>query len=422
MRRPPRAHPFRALAAPNFRLFFAGQGLSLIGTWLQQVALSWLVYRLTGSALLLGLTAFLGNIAIFLLGPVAGVFTDRVDKRRAVLCLQAAMAVQAALLAALTAFDLIAVWHILLLAACLGVMSAFDLPLRQALMVHLVEDRSLLSNGIALNSLLVNSARVIGPAIAGLVVAWVGEAWCFALNATSFIAVIFALAAMKWTKPPPPAARHGWWGSFKEGAAYAFGFAPIRAALFLLAGLAYCVAPYTTLMPVFAKDVFGGGPHTLGSLLSAAGAGALAGTLYLAGRSSTRHLDVVIVRAVFAAALGLLLFAFCPWYLLALPLLFIAGGGVIIAAAAINTIVQTVVEDDKRGRVMSYYTMAFVGVAPIGSLVAGAVARAWSASWAIAINGVLCFLLAWWFGAQLPRLRAAIRPAYERLGLVPGKR
>jgi len=422
MRGKPRAHPFRALAVPNFRLFFAGQGLSMIGTWLQQVALSWLVYRLTGSALLLGLTAFLGNIAIFLLGPIAGVLTDRVDKRRAVLWLQSAMAVQATLLATLTALDLIAVWHILLLAACLGVMSAFDLPLRQALMVHLVEDRALLSNGIALNSLLVNGARVIGPALAGMVVAWVGEAWCFALNAASFIAVIFALLSMKWTTPPPPAARQGWWGSFREGAAYAFGFAPIRAALFLLAGLAYCIAPYTTLMPVFAKDVFGGGPHTLGSLLSAAGAGALTGTLYLAGRGSTRHLDLVIVRAAFAAGLGLLLFAFCPWYALALPLLFITGGGVIVAAAATNTIVQTVVDDDKRGRVMSYYTMAFVGVAPIGSLAAGAVARALSASWALAINGVLCLLLAAWFRAEMPRLREVIRPSYERLGLVRGRR
>ncbi|CAG0974084.1 hypothetical protein BURK2_01464 [Burkholderiales bacterium] len=421
MRPVARAHPFRALAAPNFRLFFAGQGLSMIGTWLQQVALSWLVYRLTGSALLLGLTSFAGNIAILALGPLAGVLTDRVDKRRAVLWLQAAMTLQAATLAALTALDLIAVWHILALAACLGVLSAFDLPLRQALMVNLVEDRALLGNGIALNSLLVNSARVIGPALAGLLLALAGEAWCFALNAASFIAVIFALLAMRWTVPPPAPKGHGWWASWREGAAYAFGYAPIRVSLMLLAGLAFCIAPYTTLMPVFAKDVFGGGPHTLGSLLSAAGAGALTGTLYLASRGSTRHLDLVIARAALASALGLLLFALCPWYALALPLLFVTGGGVIVAAAATNTIVQTVVDDDKRGRVMSYYTMAFVGMAPVGSLVAGALAKAIGASWALAINALLCAGVALWFRAQLPQLRQAIRPAYERLGVIRRK-
>ncbi len=418
MRQSARAHPFRALAVPNFRLFFAGQGLSMIGTWLQQVALSWLVYRLTGSALLLGLTSFAGNIAILLLGPIAGVLTDRVDRRRAVIWLQSAMALQAYTLAILTALDLIAVWHILALAACLGVLSAFDLPLRQALMVHLVEDRALLGNGIALNSLLVNGARVIGPALAGFLVALVGEAWCFALNAASFIAVIFALLAMRWTVAPPELKARGWWASWREGAAYAFGYAPIRTALFLLAGLAFCIAPYTTLMPVFAKDVFGGGPHTLGSLLAAAGAGALAGTMYLASRGNTRHLDLVIARAALASAIGLLLFALCPWYVLALPLLFITGGGVIVAAAATNTIVQTVVDDDKRGRVMSYYTMAFVGMAPLGSLVAGVVAGAMGAPWALAINGLLCAALALWFRAQLPRLRAAIRPAYEKLGVI----
>lgn len=391
----------------------------MVGTWLQQVALSWLVYRLTGSALLLGLTSFAGNIAILVLGPVAGVLTDRVDKRRAVLWLQAAMALQAVTLATLTALDAIAVWHILMLAACLGVLSAFDLPLRQALMVNLVEDRALLGNGIALNSLLVNSARVIGPALAGMLVALVGEAWCFALNAASFVAVIFALLAMRWNLPPLAPTTHGWWASWREGAVYAFGYAPIRVALFLLAGLAYCIAPYTTLMPVFAKDVFGGGAHTLGSLLSAAGAGAFTGTLYLASRGSTHHLDRVIARAVLAAGCGLLLFALCPWYAMALPLLFVTGGGVIVAAAATNTIVQTVVDDDKRGRVMSYYTMAFVGMAPVGSLVAGAVAKEIGAPWALAINAVLCLILALWFRAQLPSLRQAIRPAYERLGLLP---
>src|SRR5437870_3610063 len=296
---------FRALRHRNFRLFFIGQGLSLIGTWLQQVAMGWLTYRLTGSALLLGVVAFCANLGILLFSNVAGVLADRIDRRRGLIVIQSLMLTQAIVLATLTALGAIEPWHLIVLALWLGTCSAFDVPLRQATYVHFVADRADLPNAIALNSFLVNAARAVGPAIAGMLIALTSEAVCFALNALSFVAVIVALAMMRWSSERHARSSASWWSSWIEGAHYAGGFAPARVLLTLVAALAWTITPYTSLMPVYAKDIYGGGPHTLGWLLSAAGCGALLSTAYLASRVSVRGLGRVIVAAGATASLAL---------------------------------------------------------------------------------------------------------------------
>ncbi|HET9047091.1 MAG TPA: MFS transporter, partial [Casimicrobiaceae bacterium] len=274
-----RFRTFRALRHRNFRLFFIGQGLSNVGTWLQQVAMGWLTYRLSGSAWLLGVVAFSANAGMLVFGTWAGVLADRVHRRRALYLTQSLMLLQAVVLATLTALGYIQVWHLIALALFLGIVSSFDIPVRQSLYVYLIDDRADLPNAIALNSFLVNAARVIGPALAGVLLAIVSEAACFALNALSFAAVIIAVARMKFPREPGAAARaSGWWSSWLEGFRYASRHPPARALLALVAALAWTITPYSSLMPIYAKDVYGGGPHTLGFLLAAAGAGALGST------------------------------------------------------------------------------------------------------------------------------------------------
>jgi predicted MFS family arabinose efflux permease len=400
------ARTFRALRHRNYRLFFTGQGLSLIGTWLQQVAMGWLTYRLTGSALLLGVVAFCANIGMLAFGTLAGVLADRVHQRRALYATQSLMLTQALVLAAITAAGVVEVWHLIVLALWLGTASAFDLPLRQSAYVHLVEDRDDLPNAIALNALLVNAARVIGPALAGILLALVGEAPCFFLNALSFVAVIVAIARMDWEPRPYARGDGGWWANWAEGARYAVGFAPVRALLTLVAILAWTITPYASLMPIFAKDIFGGGPHTLGFLLASAGAGALVSTAYLASRATITGLGRVIAIAGGVSGVALATFAYVPILAPAIVLLFVSGGGVILAAAGSNTIVQTLVEDRLRGRVAGFYVMAFLGVAPVGSLAAGALAKAFGAPATLLVNGMLATAGALWFGRRLASLRA----------------
>src|SRR5256885_12842098 len=377
----------RALTHRNFRLYAMGQGVSLIGTWLQQVAMGWLAYRLSGSAWLLGLIGFCSNIAIFVLAPLAGILSDRGNKRTLITLTQAVMLGQAVLLAVLTASGLVQVWHIVALALVLGVASAFDLPLRQSLLVDLVEDKTHLPNAIALNSFMVNTARVLGPAMAGVLVAAFGEAMCFELNAASFVFVLIALWRMRWPAGQAQHAHPGFWESWREGARYAFGFLPIRVNLILLAVVAWTITPYTSLMPVFAKDVYGGDAHTLGLLLSAAGVGALAGSLYLAGRATVRGLYRVIPIAAGVGGACMFAFAWCRFLPLALVLMLFVGAGVIMAAASTNTILQTIVDPDKRGRLMSFYTMSFFGVAPFGNLAAGALVNTVGEQVTFACNG-----------------------------------
>jgi MFS family permease len=408
---------FRALRHRNYRLFFTGQGLSLMGTWLQQVAMGWLTYRLTNSAWLLGVVAFSANVGILLFSNVAGVLADRIDRRRGLLATQSLMLLQALVLAALVALGWIETWHLIVLALWLGTCSAFDLPLRQSMYVHFIADRGDLANAIALNSMLVNTARVVGPAIAGLLLAVTSEAVCFALNALSFVAVIVAIARMHWPADLRPHAATGWWASWVEGARYIRGLKPARALLAIVASLAWTISPYTSLMPVYARDIYGGGPHTLGYLLSAAGFGALVSTAYLASRATVRGLGRVIVFAAATSGAALAGFAYMRIYPLALLLMVLVGGGTILAAASANTILQTIVEDRLRGRVASFYTLAFLGVAPIGNLAAGAIAGALGTPFTFALNGLLAVAAALWYRSRLPMVREVLRPIYESLGI-----
>lgn len=417
----PLPRTFRALRHRNFRLFFIGQGLSMIGTWLQQVAMGWLVYRLTDSAWLLGVIAFCNNIGILLFGNLAGVLADRIDRRRGLLTTQSLMLIQALVLAVLVAFHWVQTWHLIALALWLGTCSAFDVPLRQSMYVHFVEDRGDLANAIALNSMLVNTARVIGPAIAGMLLALTSEAVCFALNALSFVAVIVAVMRMHWPSDNRGPATDGWWSSWIEGARYAWSLEPVRSLLGLVAALAWTIAPYSSLMPVYAKDIFGGGPHTLGYLLSAAGLGALLSTLYLARRASVRGLGMVIAVSAGISGAALALFSYMSVLSIALVLILLVGAGVILAAASCNTILQTIVEDRLRGRLASFYTLAFLGVAPLGNLAAGAIAGAIGTRFTFALNGVLAMLAAVWYYRRLPGVRRVLHPMYEELG-VPGRR
>jgi MFS family permease len=410
-------HTFRALAHRNFRLFFTGQGMSLIGTWLQQVAMGWLVYRLTNSAWLLGVVAFCANVGILLFSNVAGVLADRIDRRRGLLTTQSLMLVQAIVLAVLVAFGWIQTWHLIVLALWLGTCSAFDTPLRQSMYVHFIADRGDLGNAIALNSMLVNTARVVGPAIAGLLLAVTSEAACFALNALSFVAVIVAISKMEWPSDIRPRVASGWWASWMEGVRYAHGLKPVRALLVLVAALAWTIAPYSSLMPVYAKDIYGGGPHTLGYLLSAAGVGALVSTLHLAHRATVRGLGRVIMFAVATSGAALATFAYIRIFPLALLLMVLVGGGTILAAASTNTILQTIVADRLRGRVASFYTLAFLGVAPLGNLAAGAIAGVMGVPFTFALNGVVAVLAALWYRGKLPMVRDMLRPIYEQLGV-----
>jgi MFS family permease len=410
---------FRALAHRNFRLFFTGQGLSLIGTWLQQVAMGWLTYRLTNSAWLLGVVAFCANVGILLFSNVAGVLADRIDRRRGLLVTQSLMLTQAIVLAVLVAFGWIQTWHLVVLALWLGTCAAFDTPLRQSMYVHFIADRGDLANAIALNSMLVNTARVVGPALAGLLLALTSEAACFALNALSFVAVIIAIAKMDWPADIRPALKSGWWASWVEGVRYVRALEPVRALLALVAALAWTISPYSSLMPVYAKDIYGGGPHTLGYLLSAAGVGALASTLHLAHRATVRGLGRLIMFAVATSGVALAAFAYIRIYPLALFLLVLVGGGTILAAASANTILQTIVDDRLRGRIAAFYTLAFLGVAPLGNLAAGAIAGAFGVAFTFALNGVLAVLAALWYRGKLPMVRSGLRPIYEELGVPP---
>jgi MFS family permease len=412
---------FRALRYRNFRLFFVGQGLSVMGTWLQQVAMSWLTYRLSGSVWLLGVVAFCGSAGILLFGTFAGVVADHVHRRRALRVTQSLALLQALALAGLTWSGLIAVWHLIVLALWLGLVSAFDVPLRQSLWVHLVDDRADLPNAIALNSFLVNSARVIGPAIAGLLLAVTGETVCFALNALSFVAVIVAIGRMRWAQEPEPVPwRGGFWSKWVEGYRFVSGFAPARALLALVAVLSWTINPYASLMPVYAKNIYGGGPQTLGFLLAAAGVGALASTLYLAGRATVRGLGRVIAGAATTCGLALAAFAYLSFYPLALLLMVAVGGGVILAAASVNTILQTIVPDALRGRVAGFFTLAFLGMAPLGNLAAGALANAIGVQGTYLVNGLVATAAGLLLWRALPALRELMRPTYVRLGIIAG--
>lgn len=409
----------RALRSRNYRLFVAGQSVSLVGTWMQQVAMSWLVYRLTDSAFLLGVVGFTSQIPTFIFSPVAGVLADRMNRRRLLMITQALAMVQAALLAAAVMLGVVQVWHIVVLSLVLGMVNAFDIPIRQSFVVEMVTNREDLGNAIALNSSMVNAARLVGPTVAGLLVASVGEGICFLLNSASYLAVLLALFAMRIEprKSDGKPRRHVL-HELKEGFFYAFGFAPIRSILLLVALMSLTGMPYTVLIPVFARDVLHGGAHTFGFLMTAAGCGALAGTVYLASRDSVLGLGRVIVVSAVLFSVGVAAFALSSSIPLSLAALVVAGFGAMTLVASCNTILQTILEEDKRGRVMSFFTVSFMGMTPFGSLGAGTMSRFVGPRVTVVVGAVCCLLGALVFARNLPRIRALVRPIYARMGIV----
>jgi MFS family permease len=414
----------RALEHRNYRLFFVGQGISLIGTWMTRLATGWLVFRLSGldAAFILGLTGFAGQIPAFFLAPFAGVLVDRWNRHRLLVLTQVLSLVQSALLAAV-AFQsepgTAAIWQIIALSFCQGVINAFDMPARQAMLVEIVDQRADLPNAIALNSFLVNGARLVGPSLAGVLIALTGEAWCFVVDAVSYLAVVAALLMMRLPSRGKAAPRHSLGRQLSEGFSYAFGFQPIRGLLLLLALVSFLGMPYSTLLPLFAADVLQGGPTTLGFLTAASGVGALAGAVLLASRQSVLGLGRLIVLAALLFGLGLVRFALSRLLWLSLLMMLQTGFGMMVQMAASNTILQTIVEEDKRGRVMSYFSMAFLGVTPFGNLFAGLLAREIGPSLTVLSCGVGCMLAGLWFAWKLPSLRSLVRPIYARLGILP---
>lgn len=409
----------RALAHRNFRLFFAGQGVSLVGTWMQQVAVAWLVLQLTGDPLWLGVVAFAGQIPSLLITPLAGVLIDRWNRHRLLILTQTLAMIQAFALAGMAWFGDADVWLVAGLNLFLGVVNAFDMTGRQAFLTDMVTRRADLPNAIALNSSLVNGSRLVGPALAGVVLAWTSPAVCFLINGVSYLAVLAALLAM--TVPPRPATRERIpvLRQLREGFHYAFGFTPIRSLLLLLALLSLASTAYAVLLPVFATDVLGGDARTFGLLSAAAGLGALVAAVRLAGRASVLGLGRWITFAAGLFGAGLIAFSFSRTVWLSAPLLTVAGFGMMTQMAASNTILQTIVDEDKRGRVMSYYTMAFLGMAPLGSLLGGVLASRVGAENVVRVAGLCCIAGAVLFAVYLPRLRELIRPIYIRMGILP---
>jgi len=410
---------FRTLRYRNFRLFFAGQGISVVGTWMQQVAMGWLVYRLTSSALLLGVVGFASQIPTFVLSPFAGVIADRANRHRLLIITQTLSMVQALILAALTLTGTIQVWHIITLGFLLGCINSLDIPVRQSFLVELVEKKENLANAIALNSLMFNSARLVGPSIAGIVVAVFGEGICFLINGISFLAVIWSLALMKVLPRQPRHKDTRILDGAREGFTYAFGFAPIRFILSLLGVTSLVGMSYVVLMPVFARDILKGGAQTLGFLVASAGVGALIATVYLASRKTVLGLGRLIPISASTFAAGIMLFSLSRNLWLSMALLAVAGFGMMANMAACNTILQTIADDDKRGRVMSFYTMAFMGVAPLGSLIAGALAGRIGVTATLVIGGSLCIAASAVFATKLPAIRALVHPIYRKIGIIP---
>jgi MFS family permease len=422
----------RALTHRNFRLFFAGQSISLIGTWMQQVAMSWVVYVLTKnedqtgldvSAYWLGVVGFAGQIPAFFLAPVAGVLVDRWNRRRLVLCTQAVAMMQAFLLAGLTLSGILRttddiIW-LVALSVVLGLVNAFDMPARQAFLTEMIDNKEDLGNAIALNSSMFNGARLVGPAIATAILYVTSAGICFLVNAVSYLAVLAALLAMRLPARQRRPARDRLYRGMREGFVYTFGFAPLRAILLLVALVSMAGMSYTVLMPLIATEVLGGDKGTFGLLTISSGAGALTGAVYLAARKSVLGLGRWIMIATALLALGLLAFSFStsPW--LSAMLLGVVGFGMMVQMGASNTVIQTIVDDDKRGRVMSLYTMAFMGMAPLGSLLAGLLAGRYGPAIALRAGGLACLAGAILFALQFQRLRAAIRPIYVRMGILP---
>ena len=413
------SHAWRTLKNRNFRLFFIGQGVSVIGAWMTRMATGWLVYRLTGSALLLGIVGFASQIVPFLLQPLAGVWVERMDRQKLLIRTQAAAAIQSFMLAALTLSHIVTIWEVIALSALQGLINAFDAPGRHSFFVQMIEDRNDLGNAIALNSTMVNGARLLGPALAGVTIGLAGEGGCFLIDGISYVAVVASLLMMKIKPVEIAHTADNLFRQVREGWDYVRTFSPIRTILLLFSIVSLMGYPYMVLLPIFAGQIFHGGPYTLGWLTAASGLGALISALSLAFRKSVVGLTRMIQMSSATLGLALILFGFARQFALSLLLMCFAGFGMMQSASASNTVMQTLVPEDKRARVISYYAMAYFGSAPIGSLLAGALAQKIGASHTIIITGTFCLLGSVWFSLQMPNIRMVMRPIYREMGLLP---
>ena len=410
---------FRSLEYRNYRLFFAGQSVSLIGTWMQRIALPWLVYHMTGSAFLLGVVSFAGQIPTFLLSPVAGVITDKVNRYKVLLVTQILSLIQASILAIITLAGITQLWHIIALSIFLGCINSFDVPSRHSFVVEMVEKKEDLGNAIALNSLMFNGARLLGPSVAGVMLATTGEGVCFLINAISYVFVIISLLRMKVPYKAAVKKEGNMFKDLKEGLDYTFGFPPIRYLIMLLGIVSLMGTSYQVLMPVYAKEILHGGSDTFGFLMSAAGLGALVGAVYLASRETLLRLGRIIPAAAALFGSGLIALSFTGFFPLTLVLMVFIGLGMMLHTASSNTIIQTITDDDKRGRVMSFYTMAIIGIAPFGSLLAGFLAKTIGTPATIFTGGLACLAGSLFFLRKLPEMKSRVRPVYEKIGIIP---
>jgi MFS family permease len=409
----------RALSSRNLRLLFAGQGISLIGTWLQQAAMSWLVYRMTGSAILLGTVSFATQIPSLILAPLAGVLATRWDLRRMLLCTQLLALLQASVLALCVLTDLVQVWHLVVLSLFVGTLNAFETPARQSFFIDLVESPADLGNAIALNSSMINAARLIGPSLAGMLVSTAGEGVCFLLNASSYLPIIAALLAIRVARRRPVRQKPRILHELKEGFGYAFGFPPIRSVLLLAALSSLAGMPFTVLLPLFAKEIFHGGAGTYGLLMAAVGIGALTGTVYLASRRSLIGLSSLLPVTMGIFGFGLLACSLSGSLPLSLLFLAVSGFGGMALGSTGNATIQSLVDDDKRTRVVSIYIMVVVGMAPFGSMLAGTLATYLGPRQTFALGGLCCLAGAILFGKKLARFHGQVLPVYQRKGLLP---
>ena len=383
------------------------------------IAMSWLVYRLTNSAFMLGLVGFVSRVPMLFISPFAGVIADKLDKYKLLLLTQILSMLQALIITVLLFTNVIQIWHIIVLGIFLGLINSFDMPTRQSFVIEMIEKKEDLGNAIALNSAMVNGARLFGPTIAGILVAVVGEGWCFLINTLSFIGIITTLLMMKIPPKKIENRTSSHLKELKDGFSYAFNFLPIRYILLLLAIVSLMGMPYQVLMPVFAKDIFNGGPHTLGYLMTAVGSGALIGALYLASRKSVLGLGRIIAIASGIFGLSLVFFALSKSYFLSLMILAFTGFGMMVQMASSNTVLQTIVDDDKRGRIMSFYAMAFMGTVPFGNLLAGSMSDLIGTTNTVLYGGICCILGAALFALKLPVIRKLIRPIYISKDILP---
>ena len=410
---------FRALKHKNFKLFVSGQSFSLVGTWVQQIAMTWLVYRMTNSAFMLGVIGFSSQIPLFVFSPIAGVFADRWDRHKVLLVIQISALIQALFLSIIVFAGYVQIWHLIFLSVILGTINAFDIPVRQAFMFDMLDNNQKdLSNAIAINSSMVNSTRLIGPSIAGILISTVGEGWCFALNSLSYIAVVISLLRMKDISQRKNMVKTNIVEELKEGFQYTFGFKPIKYLLLFLALVSLMSTPLTLLAPVFAKQVFHGGASIYGFLMGAYGIGALFGAIYLLNRKSVVGLGKLIAAAVIVLSISMIAFSISTIFWISIILIAISGLGMLFQIVSTNTLLQTISDENKRGRVLSFYSMAFIGMAPFGSLIFGSVAHLIGPQDTIIIGSIFCLAGAAFFAKKLPVIRPIVRPIYKRLGLM----